>query len=288
MRACVVLSTWAVLGRTGADFTRSGDVASSGRFQTTPQPSMPPCHASPVRAVCVCGVQRLKKSLGQLQTTAALSLPRLACVCTPQWFTKAGFTDVKIKHIGPTWYRGVRRHGLIMGCSVSGTKPKVGGQWSLAAKLKGLSGLIVGCSVSGTQPEVGGLWPARGKREDLLGAHHGLLQRTWPWVMSCQWEAKGWKRTWGLVMRCSTLGRGGPGLIVLGASAAAPPHPISPGPHPHKPPLPSPCTQAGDSPLQMGPKVETSGGPINPVSFLFRMLLGTLAGSYYFILPIYM
>ena len=42
-----------------------------------------------------------------------------------QWFTKAGFTDVRIKRIGPTWYRGVRRHGLIMGCSVTGVKPKV-------------------------------------------------------------------------------------------------------------------------------------------------------------------
>jgi hypothetical protein len=37
----------------------------------------------------------------------------------------AGFTDVQIKRIGPTWYRGVRRHGLIMGCSVTGIKPKV-------------------------------------------------------------------------------------------------------------------------------------------------------------------
>lgn len=42
-----------------------------------------------------------------------------------QWFTKAGFADVKIKRIGPKWYRGVRRHGLIMGCSVTGVKPKV-------------------------------------------------------------------------------------------------------------------------------------------------------------------
>lgn len=43
----------------------------------------------------------------------------------PQWFTKAGFVDVKITRIGPKWYRGVRRHGLIMGCSVTGVKPKV-------------------------------------------------------------------------------------------------------------------------------------------------------------------
>ena len=48
-------------------------------------------------------------------------------MCVAQWFTKAGFTDVKIKRIGPKWYRGVRRHGLIMGCSVTGVKPKVCG-----------------------------------------------------------------------------------------------------------------------------------------------------------------
>lgn len=42
------------------------------------------------------------------------------------WFTKAGFTDVQIKRIGPSWYRGVRRHGLIMGCSVTGVKTTPG------------------------------------------------------------------------------------------------------------------------------------------------------------------
>ena len=44
----------------------------------------------------------------------------------PQWFTAAGFTDVQLKRIGPSWYRGVRRHGLIMGCSVTATKPAAG------------------------------------------------------------------------------------------------------------------------------------------------------------------
>ena len=44
-----------------------------------------------------------------------------------QWFQNAGFEDVKIKRIGPKWYRGVRRHGLIMGCSVTGHKSKVKG-----------------------------------------------------------------------------------------------------------------------------------------------------------------
>lgn len=51
--------------------------------------------------------------------------PSAGVSCAAQWFTKAGFTDVKIKRIGPSWYRGVRRHGLIMGCSVTAVKPKV-------------------------------------------------------------------------------------------------------------------------------------------------------------------
>ncbi|CAI9117718.1 OLC1v1019174C1 [Oldenlandia corymbosa var. corymbosa] len=43
-----------------------------------------------------------------------------------EWFKKAGFKDVELKRIGPKWYRGVRRHGLIMGCSVTGVKRKSG------------------------------------------------------------------------------------------------------------------------------------------------------------------
>lgn len=43
-----------------------------------------------------------------------------------EWFEKAGFTDVQLKKIGPKWYRGVRRHGLIMGCSVTGVKSTPG------------------------------------------------------------------------------------------------------------------------------------------------------------------
>ena len=33
---------------------------------------------------------------------------------------------MQLKRIGPQWYRGVRRHGLIMGCSVTATKPAAG------------------------------------------------------------------------------------------------------------------------------------------------------------------
>jgi MPBQ/MSBQ methyltransferase len=42
------------------------------------------------------------------------------------WFTAAGFEEVTVNRIGPKWYRGVRRHGLIMGCSVTGIKKKAG------------------------------------------------------------------------------------------------------------------------------------------------------------------
>jgi len=42
------------------------------------------------------------------------------------WFEQAGFEDVQIVRIGPKWYRGVRRHGLIMGCSVTGIKTAAG------------------------------------------------------------------------------------------------------------------------------------------------------------------
>ncbi|KAK7278373.1 hypothetical protein RJT34_23401 [Clitoria ternatea] len=45
-----------------------------------------------------------------------------------EWFKNAGFKDIELKRIGPspTWYRGVRRHGLIMGCCVTGVKPLTG------------------------------------------------------------------------------------------------------------------------------------------------------------------
>lgn len=42
--------------------------------------------------------------------------------------------------------------------------------------------------------------------------------------------------------------------------------------------------QAGESPLQLGPKAEEAGKlQGNPLSFLLRLLLGTAAGFYYFL-----
>ncbi|CAI0552152.1 unnamed protein product [Linum tenue] len=43
-----------------------------------------------------------------------------------EWFTKAGFEDVQLKRIGPKWYRGARRYGLVIGCAVTGVKPVPG------------------------------------------------------------------------------------------------------------------------------------------------------------------
>lgn len=40
-----------------------------------------------------------------------------------EWFEKAGFRDLEISYIGPKAYKGVRQHGLIMGLTVTGTKP---------------------------------------------------------------------------------------------------------------------------------------------------------------------
>lgn len=49
------------------------------------------------------------------------------------------------------------------------------------------------------------------------------------------------------------------------------------------------CAQAGASPLQLGPKAEVSkASNTNPLSFLLRLILGSAAGFYYFMLPWYM
>ena len=43
-----------------------------------------------------------------------------------KWFNDAGFEDIKVSYIGPRAYRGVRQHGLIMGLTITGTKPASG------------------------------------------------------------------------------------------------------------------------------------------------------------------
>uniref|UniRef100_A0A453H0E8 MPBQ/MBSQ family SAM-binding methyltransferase profile domain-containing protein n=1 Tax=Aegilops tauschii subsp. strangulata TaxID=200361 RepID=A0A453H0E8_AEGTS len=43
-----------------------------------------------------------------------------------EWFERAGFKDVELTRIGPKWYRGARRHGLVIGCCVTGIKTQSG------------------------------------------------------------------------------------------------------------------------------------------------------------------
>ena len=40
--------------------------------------------------------------------------------------------------------------------------------------------------------------------------------------------------------------------------------------------------------IQLGPKAEEIEKPVNPLVFLMRFILGTLAAAYYVLVPIYM
>lgn len=40
-----------------------------------------------------------------------------------KWYEAAGFYDIQVGYIGPEAYKGVRSHGLIMGLTITGTKP---------------------------------------------------------------------------------------------------------------------------------------------------------------------
>ena len=40
--------------------------------------------------------------------------------------------------------------------------------------------------------------------------------------------------------------------------------------------------------LQLGPKAEDVKKPMNPLTFFWRFILGTLAATYYVLVPIYM
>jgi hypothetical protein len=171
------------------------------------------------------------------------------CWLPLQWFTAAGFTDIKLKRIGPKWYRGVRRHGLIMGCSVTGVKPQVRRRRQIEPALKA-------------------------------------------WVLLLGWAGPGCARQlpeysgWYPVAALATLPPTGVGDVWW--------DPLVPNPALRQASLkPALATllvmQAGESPLQLGPKAEVSkASNTNPVSFLFRLLLGSTAGFYYFMLPWYM
>ncbi|KAJ7954817.1 2-methyl-6-phytyl-1,4-hydroquinone methyltransferase, chloroplastic-like [Quillaja saponaria] len=45
---------------------------------------------------------------------------------------------------------------------------------------------------------------------------------------------------------------------------------------------------SGDSPLQLGPKVEDVQKPVNPFVFLLRFLIGAIAATYFVLVPVYM
>lgn len=40
--------------------------------------------------------------------------------------------------------------------------------------------------------------------------------------------------------------------------------------------------------VQLGPKAEDVSKPVNPITFLFRFLMGTICAAYYVLVPIYM
>lgn len=40
--------------------------------------------------------------------------------------------------------------------------------------------------------------------------------------------------------------------------------------------------------IQLGPKAEDVKKPVNPLVFLFRLILGAIAATYYVLVPIYM
>jgi len=186
-----------------------------------------------------------------------------------QWFTRAGFQDVRIKRIGPKWYRGVRRHGLIMGCSVTGVKTQAGARPRSARRAHA--------------------WQ-QAHRRPARGRQGSAGRRASPPVGAARFP----------VAAARALG-GAPGAA-LGFTGRAARRAGRPAAAPQA--LRRACgapsrrltwhaaraaRQAGDSPLQLGPKLEASGKSSgNPLAFLGRFVLGTLAGGYFFLLPIYM
>jgi len=101
---------------------------SAGSIEYWPEPQRGICEAyrvvKPGGLACMIGPVHPTHPVSRFFADAWMLFPKEEEYM--EWFTKAGFTDVKIKRIGPKWYRGVRRHGLIMGCSVTGVKAKAG------------------------------------------------------------------------------------------------------------------------------------------------------------------
>lgn len=162
-----------------------------------------------------------------------------------QWFTAAGFTDIQLKRIGPSWYRGVRRHGLIMGCSVTARKPTAG------ASPLALGPKAEVSAKSNTNPlafvlrvllgSVGGAWGPRQSGCSCAAGPAGLLLLVGRPADQC---------ARGRVGRCRWLAA--PGFC-------------------------TPLLYLAPSPRSPCPGLQT--GPLSPSS---------VAGFWYFLLPIYM
>ncbi len=98
---------------------------SCGSIEYWPDPQRGICEAyrviKPGALACMVGPVHPTHPFSRMMADAWMLFP------TEQeyidWFTAAGFEDVKLTRIGPSWYRGCRKHGLIMGCSVTGIKP---------------------------------------------------------------------------------------------------------------------------------------------------------------------
>jgi len=101
---------------------------SAGSIEYWPEPQRGIAEAyrviKPGGLACVIGPVRPTHPLSRAAADAWMLFPEEREYLA--WFAAAGFTDVALTRIGPPWYRGVRRHGLIMGCSVTGVKPKAG------------------------------------------------------------------------------------------------------------------------------------------------------------------
>jgi MPBQ/MSBQ methyltransferase len=101
---------------------------SAGSIEYWPDPQMGIAEAyrlvKPGGLACVIGPVRPTHPVSRAFADAWMLFPEEREYY--EWFEKAGFVDVSLTRIGPPWYRGVRRHGLIMGCSVVGRKPMSG------------------------------------------------------------------------------------------------------------------------------------------------------------------
>jgi len=125
---------------------------SAGSIEYWPEPQRGVCEAyrvlKPGGVACVIGPVRPTHPVSRFFADAWMLFPEEEEYI--KWFEAAGFADVTLDRIGPSWYRGVRRHGLIMGCTVTGAKPKAGvsplalgpKQEVSGARAKGLAGAL--------------------------------------------------------------------------------------------------------------------------------------------------